>query len=156
MAIAMAVSIWLFANQTKYIGVVPKHTPAFGDLTFEVGFVLAAAAVRDLLQLQGSGRRPSSRKAPARCCGDRRSEPHAVYGAEEVDLLLGRRPRPRCVRPGSAAGDAPGPPRSTRVRGATQAQRVGLGRRVEDHQVGRAAVAQAVVLDAERRRRVDA
>jgi nucleobase:cation symporter-1, NCS1 family len=42
MAISMGVSIWLFANQTDYVGVLPKHHPAFGDLTFEVGFVLAA------------------------------------------------------------------------------------------------------------------
>lgn len=45
MALATGLSIWLFANQTGspgYVGVVPKHHPAFGDLTFEVGFVLAA------------------------------------------------------------------------------------------------------------------
>ncbi len=41
MAIAMVVSIWLFSNQTKYIGVIPKHYPGFGDVTFEVGFALA-------------------------------------------------------------------------------------------------------------------
>jgi NCS1 family nucleobase:cation symporter-1 len=42
MAISIGLSIWLFANQTDYIGVVPKHVPGSGDLTFEVGFVLAA------------------------------------------------------------------------------------------------------------------
>jgi NCS1 family nucleobase:cation symporter-1 len=42
MAVAIGLSIWLFSNQTKYLGVVPKHHPAFGDLTFEVGFVIAA------------------------------------------------------------------------------------------------------------------
>ena len=42
MAVAMALSIWLFSNQTKYVGLIPKHHPAFGDLTFEVGFALAA------------------------------------------------------------------------------------------------------------------
>jgi nucleobase:cation symporter-1, NCS1 family len=43
MAIAIAVSIIFFANQTDYVGIVPKHVSAsFGDLTFEVGFVLAA------------------------------------------------------------------------------------------------------------------
>ena len=26
----------------KYVGLVPKHYPAFGDIAFEVGFVLAA------------------------------------------------------------------------------------------------------------------
>ncbi|HKC27462.1 MAG TPA: cytosine permease, partial [Jatrophihabitans sp.] len=28
MAISMAVSIWLFSNQTEYVGVIPKHHPA--------------------------------------------------------------------------------------------------------------------------------
>lgn len=42
MAAAMVISIWLFSNQQKYTGVVPSHWSSFGDLTFEVGFVLAA------------------------------------------------------------------------------------------------------------------
>ncbi len=42
MAVATGVSIYFFANQLKYVGVVPKHVAAFGDITFEVGFVLAA------------------------------------------------------------------------------------------------------------------
>ncbi|MBE7187745.1 cytosine permease, partial [Jatrophihabitans endophyticus] len=42
MAVAGVVSIWLFANQyPKYIGAVPAHHPAWGDVTFEVGFVVA-------------------------------------------------------------------------------------------------------------------
>jgi NCS1 nucleoside transporter family len=55
MAISMAVSIWLFANQTDYLGVVPKHHPAFGDLTFEVGFVLAALLYALFFRLQRAG-----------------------------------------------------------------------------------------------------
>jgi len=42
MAIAIAVSIYFFANQEDYIGLVPKHVAAFGDISFEVGFLLAA------------------------------------------------------------------------------------------------------------------
>jgi NCS1 nucleoside transporter family len=42
MAVGMAVSIWLFSNQTKYLAPVPKHHPAIGDITPEVGFVIAA------------------------------------------------------------------------------------------------------------------
>ncbi len=38
----MVLSIWLFSNQTKYVGVVPKAHGAFGDITFLVGFVVAA------------------------------------------------------------------------------------------------------------------
>ena len=54
MAIAMAVSIIFFANQTDYVGVVPKHVAGFGDLTFEVGFVLAAALYALFFKLQGA------------------------------------------------------------------------------------------------------
>jgi len=43
MIVAGGVSIWLFSNQTKYVGLVPTHHPAVGDLTAEAGFVLAAA-----------------------------------------------------------------------------------------------------------------
>ena len=41
MLVGMAVSIPLFSNQTKYVGWVPKHYPKVGDITFEVGFVVA-------------------------------------------------------------------------------------------------------------------
>jgi len=42
MLAGMGISIWLFSNQTEYIGVVPTHVGAVGDLTFEVGFVITA------------------------------------------------------------------------------------------------------------------
>ncbi|HEY2519757.1 MAG TPA: hypothetical protein VGJ19_06570, partial [Streptosporangiaceae bacterium] len=42
MLTGVVVSIIFFSNQTEYIGVVPKHVGAAGDLTFEVGFVLTA------------------------------------------------------------------------------------------------------------------
>jgi NCS1 nucleoside transporter family len=42
MIAGMGLSIWLFSNQTEYVGVVPSHVPAVGDLTFEVGFVITA------------------------------------------------------------------------------------------------------------------
>ncbi len=53
MFVAMVISIWLFSNQTKYVGVFPKHvSPKFGDLTFEVGFLLAAGLYYAFFQLQ--------------------------------------------------------------------------------------------------------
>jgi NCS1 family nucleobase:cation symporter-1 len=52
MAIATAVSIYFFANQLKYVGVVPKHVSAFGDIAFEVGFVLAALLYTLFFKLQ--------------------------------------------------------------------------------------------------------
>jgi nucleobase:cation symporter-1, NCS1 family len=42
MLIGMGISIWLFSNQTKYVGLIAKAHPSVGDLTFEVGFVLSA------------------------------------------------------------------------------------------------------------------
>jgi purine-cytosine permease-like protein len=42
MLIGMGISIWLFSNQTEYVGPIPKHHPGVGDITFEVGFVLSA------------------------------------------------------------------------------------------------------------------
>jgi len=53
MLIATVVSIYFFANQTKYVGVVPKHNGSFGDLAFEVGFVLAALLYALFFRLQG-------------------------------------------------------------------------------------------------------
>jgi len=42
MLIGMGISIWLFSNQTEYVGLIAKAHPSIGDLTFEVGFVLSA------------------------------------------------------------------------------------------------------------------
>jgi NCS1 nucleoside transporter family len=42
MLLGVILSVWLFSNQTKYVGLVPKHVPAVGDLTFEAGFVITA------------------------------------------------------------------------------------------------------------------
>ncbi len=41
MLLAGALSIWLFSNQARHVGTVPSAIPAIGDLTFEVGFLLA-------------------------------------------------------------------------------------------------------------------
>ena len=56
MAVATVVSIYFFANQTEYVSIVPKHHASFGDLTFEVGFVLAALLYALFFKLQGEGR----------------------------------------------------------------------------------------------------
>jgi nucleobase:cation symporter-1, NCS1 family len=42
MAVGAGISIWLFANQSEYVGVIPKHWGDAGDLTFEVGSLLTA------------------------------------------------------------------------------------------------------------------
>ena len=53
MAIGTFVGIFFFANQTEYVGVVPKHHPNFGDLAFEVGFVVAALLYALFFRLRG-------------------------------------------------------------------------------------------------------
>jgi NCS1 nucleoside transporter family len=56
MLVGMGLSIWLFSNQTEYIGVVPSHVPSVGDLTFEVGFVITAAVYLTWHAIAGTGR----------------------------------------------------------------------------------------------------
>ena len=60
MAVGMAVSIWLFSYQSQYVGLVPSRWPAFGDITFEVGFVVAAVLFLGLFRLQRSSARLSA------------------------------------------------------------------------------------------------
>jgi nucleobase:cation symporter-1, NCS1 family len=40
MLVGMGVSIWLFSNQTEYVGVVPSRIGSAGDITFEAGFLI--------------------------------------------------------------------------------------------------------------------
>jgi NCS1 nucleoside transporter family len=42
MILGGGLSVWLFSNQTRYVGLVPTHFAAAGDLTFEAGFLLTA------------------------------------------------------------------------------------------------------------------
>jgi NCS1 nucleoside transporter family len=55
MAVGIGISIWLFSNQTKYLGVVPKAHPGVGDITFLVGFVVAAVLYAALSRVLPSG-----------------------------------------------------------------------------------------------------
>jgi nucleobase:cation symporter-1, NCS1 family len=64
MAVATGLSIWLFANQTEYVGVVPKAHPAFGDITFEAGFVFAAVLYAVFFRLQPDAQREESLVIP--------------------------------------------------------------------------------------------
>ncbi len=41
--IGLGVSVLLFSNQHKFVGVIPRQLPELGDITFFVGFVLSAA-----------------------------------------------------------------------------------------------------------------
>jgi NCS1 family nucleobase:cation symporter-1 len=52
MLVGGAVSIWLFSAQTEYVGPVAKAHPGVGDITFGVGFVLAAALYAVFFRMQ--------------------------------------------------------------------------------------------------------
>jgi NCS1 family nucleobase:cation symporter-1 len=60
MLVGMGLSIWLFSNQTEYIGLVPTHVPAVGDITFEVGFVITAVVYLTWHAIAGTGTRGQS------------------------------------------------------------------------------------------------
>ena len=51
MALGIGISIWLFSNQTKYVGAVPSAHPGVGDITFLVGFVIAVVVYAVLYRL---------------------------------------------------------------------------------------------------------
>ena len=59
MLAGIVISIWLFSNQTEYVGVVPKHVGSAGDLTFEVGFLVTAAVYLGWHAIAGTGRETS-------------------------------------------------------------------------------------------------
>jgi NCS1 nucleoside transporter family len=65
MLVAMVVSIWLFSNQLKYVGPLAKHHPGIGDITFEVGFVIAAVLYA-VLYLVLRPKSPAASEAQAR------------------------------------------------------------------------------------------
>jgi len=52
MVVGMAVSIPLFSNQVAYVGPLAKAYPALGDITFEVGFAVAALVYAALFQFE--------------------------------------------------------------------------------------------------------
>ena len=54
MLLGVILSVWLFSNQTKYVGLVPTHAPSVGDLTFEAGFVITAVVYLTWHAITGS------------------------------------------------------------------------------------------------------
>ena len=51
MATGIVLSVWLFSNQTEYVGTLVRHHPALGDVTFLVGFLVAAGVYLGLERL---------------------------------------------------------------------------------------------------------
>jgi NCS1 family nucleobase:cation symporter-1 len=51
MIVAMAVSISLFSDQTEFYGFIYRNHNGLGDLTFEVGFALAAVLYYGLVKV---------------------------------------------------------------------------------------------------------
>jgi len=56
MLAGIGISIWLFSNQTEYVGLVPTHVGDVGDLTFEAGFLITAAVYLAWHAIAGTGR----------------------------------------------------------------------------------------------------
>jgi NCS1 family nucleobase:cation symporter-1 len=52
MVVGIVLSVWLFADQTLYTGLVPAAVPEFGDIAFFVGFLIAGALYLALFQAQ--------------------------------------------------------------------------------------------------------
>jgi hypothetical protein len=52
MLVAGAVSILLFSNQQQFVGYIARTNTSFGDIAFEVGFLLAAALYATFFRLQ--------------------------------------------------------------------------------------------------------
>jgi NCS1 nucleoside transporter family len=59
MLVGVVVSVWLFSNQTEYVGLVPSHVPSVGDITFEAGFVITAVIYLTWHAIAGDRRRPA-------------------------------------------------------------------------------------------------
>ena len=68
MVIGVVVSVWLFSNQLKYVGVVPTHFPSVGDITFEAGFVITAVVYLawHAITRSGAGGRAPAAVTPGR------------------------------------------------------------------------------------------
>ena len=73
MLIGLVVSVWLFSNQTEYVGIVPSHVPSVGDITFEAGFVITAVVYLAWHALSGYARR-RGRRDTGRVPADRGKE----------------------------------------------------------------------------------
>jgi NCS1 nucleoside transporter family len=52
MVAGVLLSVWLFSNQERYVGLVPSRVPEVGDIAFEVGFVISAAVYAALRPLR--------------------------------------------------------------------------------------------------------
>ena len=52
MLLGMVLSIWLFSNQAQYVGLVPAANGNFGDIAFEVGFVISAVLYAIFFKMQ--------------------------------------------------------------------------------------------------------
>jgi NCS1 nucleoside transporter family len=68
MALGVGLSVWLFSNQTKYVGPIPTNVPAVGDLTFEAGFVITAVVYLTwhAITRSGAGSRAPAAVTPGR------------------------------------------------------------------------------------------
>ncbi|MEY9962898.1 NCS1 family nucleobase:cation symporter-1 [Streptacidiphilus sp. MAP12-16] len=55
MAAGTGLGVWLFSNQTEYVGLIAKHVPGIGDIAFAAGFVIAGLLYLALRLVPGLG-----------------------------------------------------------------------------------------------------
>ena len=60
MLLGMVLSILLFSNQTRFVGFVARQSSSFGDIAFEVGFVVAAVTYYLIRTRTGARSRPET------------------------------------------------------------------------------------------------
>ncbi len=96
MAVGMVISIWLFSNQTKYVGLLVTHHGQLGDITFLVGFLVAAGRLPRPDQLL------PERGQPARTPHDHATSEMLAVAVEEA-----RRAWPRAASRSAARSSAP-------------------------------------------------
>jgi NCS1 nucleoside transporter family len=65
MGAGVVLSVWLFSNQQKYVGVLPGKFPSVGDLTFEAGLLISVVLYLALRPLRGAGSQVAAAGATA-------------------------------------------------------------------------------------------
>ncbi len=151
MGVAMVVSIWLFSDQTKYLAPIPKAHPGLGDITFEVGFVIAAVLYAVFYKLQGGRKHPRRWSIPEYGAGADEvarttrngSRRQATDGGRSLVVL--RRPRSRWSGRGGTSNNTTSADDEEPAN--SEPDRVDVGRRIEDHEVGGVSFDDAVALE---------
>src|SRR5262249_52675954 len=115
MVVGVVVSVWLFSNQLKYVGVVPTPFPSLVAITFEAGFVITAVVYLAWHAIPRSG---AGGRAPAAVTPGRRPPGYPPPPPPRVPARRSRTPPgpgraapPGRPTPRRCCGPGPGPAR---------------------------------------------